>query len=199
MEHLAFADQIAENDGYSYFTTSSLGISPLLTCAFPRYSQRIARTLANRKSGSRHRFPQSPGAYHGSTVTAGNGRSAPVSLYGYATPQATPRLLSVPHRSILKVRNAAGTKSYPAREAEPTRSSCGPRLNADSVTCRVVAHRPEFDAPATGLVGGALEPFAGKPKKRRAGPGCRYKPAAPKWKPGLRDVDTTFRGSSWSA
>jgi hypothetical protein len=42
-------------------------------------------------------------------------------------------------------------------------------------------------------------PFAGKPKKRRAGPGCRYKPAAPKWKPGLRDVDTTFRGSSWSA
>jgi hypothetical protein len=33
-----------------------------------------------------------------------------------------------------------------------------------------------------------LEPLAGKPKKRRAGPGCRYKPAAPKWKPGLRDV-----------
>jgi len=44
-----------------------------------------------------------------------------------------------------------------------------------------------------------LEPFAGKPKKRRAGPGCRYKPAAPKWKPAARDVDTTFRGSSWSA
>jgi hypothetical protein len=44
-----------------------------------------------------------------------------------------------------------------------------------------------------------LEPVAGKPRKRRAGPGCRYKPAAPKWKPGLRDVDTTFRGSSWSA
>jgi hypothetical protein len=44
-----------------------------------------------------------------------------------------------------------------------------------------------------------LEPFAGKPKKRRAGPGCRYKPAAPKWKPAARDVDTTFRGSFWSA
>jgi hypothetical protein len=41
--------------------------------------------------------------------------------------------------------------------------------------------------------------LVGKPKRRRAGPGCRYKPAAPKWKPGLRDVDTTFRGSSWSA
>jgi hypothetical protein len=41
--------------------------------------------------------------------------------------------------------------------------------------------------------------LVGKPKKRRAGPGCRYKPAAPKWKPAARDVDTTFRGSSWSA
>ena len=35
--------------------------------------------------------------YHGSVVAAGNGRSAPVSLYAYATPQATPRLRSVPH------------------------------------------------------------------------------------------------------
>src|SRR5262249_36646123 len=112
VEHLAFADQIAENDGYSHFTTSSLGISPLLTCAFPRYSQRIAErwTLANRKSGSRHLSPQSPGAYHGLIVTAGNG-SAPVSLYSYAAPEAPPRLLSVPHRRILEVRNVRPSAS----------------------------------------------------------------------------------------
>jgi hypothetical protein len=37
-----------------------------------------------------------PLPYHGLVVAAGNGRSAPVSLYAYAIPLATPRLRSVP-------------------------------------------------------------------------------------------------------
>jgi len=74
---------------------------------------------------------------------------------------AKPRLkmrLATHGRSTLPERN----RTRP-READPTRSSRGPRLNADSVTRRVVAHRPEFNAPATGLVGGALE----EPSERR--------------------------------
>ena len=39
--------------------------------------------------------------YHGLIVAAGNGRSAPVSLYAYATPQAPPGLRSVPHFRLL--------------------------------------------------------------------------------------------------
>ena len=39
--------------------------------------------------------------YHGLIVVAGNGRSAPVSLYAYATPQTTPRLRSVPQFRLL--------------------------------------------------------------------------------------------------
>ena len=35
--------------------------------------------------------------YHGLIVAAGNGRSAPVPSYAYATPQAPPRLRSVPN------------------------------------------------------------------------------------------------------
>jgi hypothetical protein len=44
-----------------------------------------------------HPMLRGPLSYHGLVVAAGNGRSAPVSLYAYATPQAPPRLRSVPH------------------------------------------------------------------------------------------------------
>ena len=85
-----------------------------------------------------------------------------------------------PQEAAARHKRIYGSARYKPRQGEMTRVEYKAQMERDEAARK-------------------LEPFAGKPKKRRAGPGCRYKPAAPKWKPGLRDVDTAFRGSFWSA